>query len=169
MVVGFEPPGFAVPDDGHGVVASAGQPPDQRAVAVGDVDDSEAGGGVLQNAPLHDAERTPGKLNELDHAARGGWAAPTRSGRLSVNCFSRLNDFCTTASKWRGEYWSPAVCNLRRALSTALCSRVNSAASFLAAWSIASNRSNSRIRGARPARICSRSCRTRAISSRLNV
>ena len=67
MVVGLEHHGFAVPDDGHAVVALAGQPPDQRAVAVGDVDDSEAGAGVLQNAPLHDAERTPGKLNEFNH------------------------------------------------------------------------------------------------------
>src|SRR5580765_5272238 len=68
IVVGLEHDGFAVPDDGHGVVAPASQTPDQRAVAVGDVEDAEADAGVLQNPPLHDAERTPGKLNELDHA-----------------------------------------------------------------------------------------------------
>src|ERR1044072_454516 len=103
MVVGLEHDALAIANDGDAVVAPAGQPPDERAFAVGDVDDFEAGAGVLENSPLHDAEGAPGKLNELDHATRRAWEAPTtRLGNRSVNCFNRFKDCCTTASNCRG-------------------------------------------------------------------
>jgi len=70
VVVGFKHDGFAVFDDRHAVITALGQLPNQRALRVGDVDDVEFCAGVFQDAALHDAKRTPGKLNQLNHAAR---------------------------------------------------------------------------------------------------
>ena len=80
VLVGFEHHGAAFFDDRHGVIAALGQLPDERAIGVGDVDNFEPGAGVFQNAPLHDAKRTPRELNQLDHAARRGAEAPTSPG-----------------------------------------------------------------------------------------
>ena len=59
----------SIANNGHAVIAFAGQPPDQRAIAIGNIGDFEAVAGKFENPPLHNAERAPGKLNQLNHAA----------------------------------------------------------------------------------------------------
>ena len=41
--------------------------PNQRTVAIGNIDNFELCSGEFQDAALDDAKRAPGKLNELDH------------------------------------------------------------------------------------------------------
>src|ERR1019366_1109885 len=56
ILVHLEDDRFAVPNDGHAVIALPGQSPDQRAVAVGNVGDLESSAGELEDAPLDDAK-----------------------------------------------------------------------------------------------------------------
>ena len=67
IIVGFKNHGVAVLDDRHTVIALAGEAPDAGTVGRGDVGRLERGAGVLQNAALDQTERTPWKLDKLDH------------------------------------------------------------------------------------------------------
>jgi len=67
IVVQLEHDVAPVTNDRHPVVTFLGELPNQSAVAVGDVGDFEPRSGEFQDATLDDAERTPRKLNQLDH------------------------------------------------------------------------------------------------------
>jgi len=67
IVADFENDVFVILDDGNAVITLFGQFPNERAVLRRDVDDFEADSGKFQDAPLNDAERTPRKLNQLNH------------------------------------------------------------------------------------------------------
>ena len=67
IVVDFKNHILAVADDRHAVITLLRQFPDQRAVLVWNVCDFERRAGKFQNAPLHDAKRTPRNLNQFNH------------------------------------------------------------------------------------------------------
>src|SRR5208282_4133284 len=67
IIVEFKHHIFAVLDDRDAIVPFFGKSPDQGAVGAGDVRDFERDAGKFQNAALHDAERTPRKLNQFNH------------------------------------------------------------------------------------------------------
>src|SRR5215831_8826217 len=61
---------FAIADNRHCIVAFPRQAPNQRTVAIGNIDNFELCSGEFQDAALDDAKRAPGKLNQLNHVAR---------------------------------------------------------------------------------------------------
>src|SRR6266498_5158539 len=67
IVVRFEQDVASVLQDGDLVVALFGQTSDQGTVPSRNVDDFMRVAAQLQNAPLHQAVGTPGKLNEFEH------------------------------------------------------------------------------------------------------
>src|SRR2546425_7327798 len=58
---------FPITDDGHCVVSLPAQAPDQRTIAVRDIDDFEFYPGEFQNSALDNTERAPRELNQLYH------------------------------------------------------------------------------------------------------
>src|SRR5436190_2521423 len=69
IVAGFEHDRFAVTNDGHAVIAFAGQFPDQSAIMIRNVRDLEGNPAEFQDAFLDEAERAPGNLDEFNHFA----------------------------------------------------------------------------------------------------
>src|SRR3569833_588073 len=59
--------GPAIHEQGHAVIALAGEFPDEGAVLRGDIDDFERRSRIFQNASLNQAVRTPRKLNQFNH------------------------------------------------------------------------------------------------------
>jgi hypothetical protein len=55
----------------------ASEAPYQRPIAIGNIGDFEAMTGELEDPALHNAERAPGKLNQLNHAANANAIATT--------------------------------------------------------------------------------------------
>lgn len=54
-------------EHGNAVITLAGETPNERSVVRGNICDLKRRAGKFQNAPLHDAKRTPRKLNQFDH------------------------------------------------------------------------------------------------------
>src|SRR5262249_37578259 len=76
----LENDGSAVANNRHTVITLFGKPPDERTVAVGDISAVEASSRELQNPALNDAERAPGKLNQLNHAIPGDFTTTRTVG-----------------------------------------------------------------------------------------
>lgn len=88
IVIDFKNDFASVADDRHTVVALLRQFPDQRAVLIGNVRDFEWRARKFQNAALHDAERTPRKLDKFNHAEMFA----CRAQFTSENCVGYLRN-----------------------------------------------------------------------------
>jgi predicted GNAT superfamily acetyltransferase len=87
---GLKDDSFAILQYWDLVVTLARELPNERAIAIGNVDDFELNASEFENAPLHNAEWAPRELNQLDHAfsrAIENWkraAVKTNSGKVFV-------------------------------------------------------------------------------------
>lgn len=78
IVIGFENNRFAVANNRHAVIPFAGQFPNKGTVVIRNIDYFEGNPAIFQNTLLHQAKRTPGNLDQINHFASGSPATWTR-------------------------------------------------------------------------------------------
>src|ERR1035437_416699 len=113
----------AVLDDRHAVITLLGEFPDPRAVLVGNVDDSEADSGKFQDAPLNDAERTPRKLNQLNHVKSSNCVTDGRTLGFALHADKRKHHFTLSRCGTKVATW--LLITMQRSLWTRIFKRTN--------------------------------------------